>query len=394
MLGGASVGTKALMALWMIVLARALTASEFGELSLVLAMLAVSQIVADTGVSLFLTREVADKGLVESGPLVSAAMRLQTALGVLVGSVLWAVLETVQAAPTRIILPVVLGVILGGTTQVSRGVLRGQQLFLVDAALQVFGAGSLVIATLIMGAGVSVILAVWVFVACQVPVSLLLPLWFMWRWPRRKTSQVVRVRSLFRRTISFNLFGSLAALFTRLDIIILGWMASNVAVARYSASLQIFYGVSAVAGAAALALLPTFVSAVRMSDPRQARSAFVRQLKLYGLAGLACSVAVVGASGFMPTIFGPGYSDSVELLRLMGAGLFAVVPGYVSGQMLIAQGRQRVVLYCFVFAFCAGALIYPTAFTAAGVIGVAASMIALSALMSIIQGVAAWRVLT
>jgi O-antigen/teichoic acid export membrane protein len=387
-LAAASVMNRVLAATWVVLLARVLDVKSFGTISLALAVMAVTQILADTGLSLFLTQRIGVRGVSASIETVRSALRLQILVAGSIGTLLSIGFLITHSFPFGTALAVGVGVVLSGMTQISRGILRGSQRFFADAALQTASAVGVTVVTFAVRDLLSVSGAMWIYVACQAPGAFAVPTWTLVVF-RHVRATPMRLLTVLKDTAIINVFGTFAASFTRVDVLLLGLVAPRDLVAQYAASLQVFYGLSMTCGAAALTIAPR-ISRAAASRATGLRRAYLGSLRRYSAAGLACSCFGTVLAVSMPSIFGSAYERSIQPLLVMAMGLVVIVPGYVSGQFLIAFERQSVLLWSFGAALILAVPVYYVGYQIGGIVGVAVGMTLISIGMSIHQGRVVW----
>jgi O-antigen/teichoic acid export membrane protein len=145
--------------------------------------------------------------------------------------------------------------------------------------------------------------------------------------------------------LSLPLAGTLLVnyLYFRLDILLLSWMKTDVAVARYSLAYRVLEGLMVLPSYVMLALFPTI--ARQQDDPGALRKTL--GLALAGLEAAALPMAAlmaIFASEIIVLLGGSKYSTAAPVLALLALALAISYVSGVFGNTLLALGRQRMTL--------------------------------------------------
>lgn len=145
--------------------------------------------------------------------------------------------------------------------------------------------------------------------------------------------------ALLRSALPFGLLMAGFALYYRVDMLILEWLATPGELGRYAAAYRFLDAVIALAAALGGPLFPR-LSAVATSAPAEARrllEAGWRPLLALGLPLTLGTVAV--ADGLVALLFGPAFAGAAPLLRLLILGTLPLFWANVGNHALIAADR-------------------------------------------------------
>jgi O-antigen/teichoic acid export membrane protein len=130
-------------------------------------------------------------------------------------------------------------------------------------------------------------------------------------------------------------------LYTRVAIFLLQGLRGSADVAEYGVALRLLEPMYLIPAAMSAVFYPAYVRALA-DAPSEASRMVARWTAAVAGLGVAAYVALaVLGLPFIVLFFGPGFASSGELLRLLG---LALVPGFVSfllNQALIARGQAR-----------------------------------------------------
>lgn len=329
------------LALWA---ARELGEAGFGLYNYGLALGFVLAQVADMGLQVLMTREVAMNGM-EARPAVQAALRLKLLLSLPVVLLLMLLAGgrpfLVQFSFVCLGLAMLLQTFLEFVAYVFRGQqrLREEGQLLAAARLLTAGVGGL---TLWLGGGLlglalATLLAVGLMVA-----------WGLWRmrqegWLARvvaETSATAMGWSLLRQALPLGVATFLSIAYTRLAIFVLEARLGEAAVAHYSAAQRLVEPTQILPAALLAAVFPALAQAMGQ-EPARARRLGRNSTALLALAGGGLALFFwLAAPYLMPFLYGPEFGEASAVLRWLG---LSILPAYVNfslTHLLIARGQQ------------------------------------------------------
>lgn len=393
MLASSTVGLKLVTAAWGILVARLLGPGLYGGFAYILALIAATQIFSDAGASSYIARYVARRG--GRGDLsltLRSLIRLQTGLAFIAATILACLSAIYLDISSSTVGAVFVIVVVTALAQVGRGLLRGSGQAHHEVFLQLIGYFVLMALTLVVGTKMTVGAASWLYSLWAVPILLYSIIWAL-RARRQGRRRKLRKRSIsaaFKATLPLNVTGSLGALWTRLDVLILGGVVTSVYVGYYSAALQVYTGIVAVAAASSVVLVPTFAAA-RRERPRY-RILVSRWWGIYFGVGFLVGVTTLALAQWLPELLGEAYRGSVDIVRVLALGLPMVFASAVTGQALIGAGRER--LSASILAACVilGVVTHLIGAFMFGVVGVALSLVFIVTIRLVMETVAVRRV--
>lgn len=341
---------KVVTALWGLLVARNLGAEKYGEFALVLAIIAATQVFSDAGVGPYLARYIARRGRLTFTLTIRVVMVLQFTLALVSIGVLSSFLHFFTGLGLSIKLGVAMVVLVTALAQVVRGALRGQGRADLEVATQLIGYAVLFAFTVLIGEGITVGVATWMYSVWAMPVLLAgLFIRTIRPIPPRSNQPLIRMARMtwlaFCCSFSLNAIGSLGALWTRLDVLILGVFVTSSQLGNYSAAIQVYFGIISLGPPVAAALLPFFV------ENRFKSHVFTDGLNKWialstGVGALMSVVIIVFASS-IASLFGPSFAAAVPIIRIVAIGIPFVLGSAILAQGLIAINSERVLLAIF-----------------------------------------------
>ncbi|MBK8902037.1 MAG: oligosaccharide flippase family protein [Anaerolineaceae bacterium] len=345
---GAEVGGRAATFLLLLLAARRLTTADFGSYNYALALGFVLVQMADFGLQLLVTREVARLGLA-ARPQVVGAFRLKLWLCLPVVTVLVAVAFN-QPVHGPVIFLLGLTLLLQTFVEFVAYVFRGQQRLWVEVQLllwvrvgtAVFGALILwqteqllwlaIISLLVMASALLFALsqlrqAGWVDDFAQ-----LLPS----GWPVTAVS-----RQLIQQAWPLGLAIFLSIAYTRLAILLLAVWGDAAAVAHYSAAWRLVEPTQILPASLLAAVFPAF--SLALTQNRRRAGQLGRQTSLLlALAGAAVAL-IFGLAGpwLVGWLYGPDFAASAPVLQVLGLTVLPVYLNYSLTHYLVARGQQQ-----------------------------------------------------
>jgi O-antigen/teichoic acid export membrane protein len=322
-----------------VILARVLGVDRLGAYAYAMGLAALFGLLPNLGISTFVTRAIARDPDVGAG-VVRAAVRAQALLaaGVLIAIPAFAAILPGQPVPLGYVALAAAQLAIGTLSWPYLAVLGGRARYDWVAVSELAGGVAGTLLLLAAGAlrgGVATFL--WAHVlaaACAVVVARRLALPFL----PTGGSQVLRLSTLFRQASPFGAAAAVQSLYTRLDILLLGQMASTVALGLYNVAykptnLAVNFGAT-VAGA----LLPVMAQAPGRGVP----AAFDRVMRGLGAAAPAMALAIGGLAGpMLRVLYGTEFTAAAPILVLLGWSAAANWLYAPLGVALQARGRER-----------------------------------------------------
>src|SRR6266571_3755042 len=281
-----------------VILARVLGAELLGEYAYAMGLAALFGLFPNMGISTVVTRAIARDPVGGNG-VFRVALRAQVLLAGLVFGVIpmFAVLLPEQPVPLMYVglaaAQLALGTLSWPYLAVLGGRARYDSLARAELASGIVGTTALLIA-----AGIAVLVA-------RRAAAPLLP---------TEGAQTMTLRALFRQGAPFGAGAAVQSLYTRVDILLLGQMATTVALGLYSAAykpinLAVYFGATASG-----ALFPLMVQAPKGSVPE----AFARVMRGLGAAAPAMALTFSGLAGLLlQTLYGAEFAPAAPILVIL-----------------------------------------------------------------------------
>jgi O-antigen/teichoic acid export membrane protein len=321
-----------------VVLARALSASDFGLVNVAIAISGTALVASSLGLPDLAARDAAvapeRAGWLAGHVAVTRSLALGalSAVGILLATEAW---------PGHTPLLVTAAAMAAFMAVSSDWLARGLERMSVVAAANAAGgltvlAGSIVVAALSGNATAAV--AVFALAECAVATVL----WGNLRRVSKFEFGVSGMRPMLRRARPLA-FSALAIYiyYANLDTIILAVSHSNNEAGLYSGAYRLFLVLNVVGVFAAYAMLPTLArladAGAQLEADRLVRS-MLAALAGYGLLTLA--LVELGGADALGLLFGTHFRAASEAFVLLAAGVAWFVVGYPAGYSLIAQGEN------------------------------------------------------
>jgi len=320
-----------------ILVARALGAERLGEYAYAMGLAGLFALLPNLGINPVVTRAVAACPE-DEGAVLPIAVRTQTFLAVLVAGAipLFAALLPAQPVPLTYVALAAAQLGLGTLGWPYLAVLAGRAAFARVAAVELASAllGTLcLLAALLIAGGVPGVLASHVVAA---GIAALLARAFTRPARRNPRRPALRLRDLARQAAPFGATAAAQGLYTRLDVLLLGQLASSRAVGLYSVAYKapnlLTYLGSTVAGP----LFPLMAQTGTTESP----VAFQRAVRALGVMGPAVALALSGlAAPILGLLYGSEYEAAAPLLVLLA---WSAAANWLYAPLAVAlQARRR-----------------------------------------------------
>jgi|NGEPerStandDraft_6_1074524.scaffolds.fasta_scaffold20305_3 PST family polysaccharide transporter len=313
-----------LSALWLVIAARNLTPTEFGDLAIVLAAGAIGGVFGDLGQQTALAHEIARCGVLDRGLILAVIRRrLVMSIGAVV---LIAVLYLSASSDSSLLVPLIFAGSTFGTaiysSEISAMTAVGRAQY--DGANELFSR----LAVLLVGwwwlrHGGGLVAAVLIYALADVASALTITL--MMRPQFRTSVHKIDLGQLkIRRTAKFALALTAAVIYARVDTWLLGQLKGSVVAGHYAAADKVLD---------AVLLVPAALGALSIAQvsPLPPWERWRRSKVLVGLAVLLSTVPAIVVGFFAPQVmaglFGPSFRATSVVLVIL---LLSVPPGAVA----------------------------------------------------------------
>lgn len=349
------VGRLALFAL-VIFAARRLGESSFGLYNYALALGFVLAQLADLGMQLVITREIAaeeerqtDEAAIRS--LVVTSLQLKVVLSVAVSLLLGVVISRRPGGENAALFLLALLPLLQSFPEFTGYVFRGRQNLWVEArllaaariALALSGMLALLANGGLLGLAIS-----------QAIVGFLFALWGLrllrdggWLFGlgealglRRLASQGDQIRYLLRQSLPLGVAIFLSIAYVRLAVLMLDYIQGEAAVAQFSAASRLIEPAQLVPASLMAAVFPAFTIALRRGSGEAWRMGSRATLLLLALGLALAAAGWLVAPYALPWLYGPAYAESVRVFQVLGISLAPAFVNYSLTHYLVARGQQ------------------------------------------------------
>jgi len=327
-----------------VAIARAVGPGEYGRFTYALAFAAAFGACADFGIGRYLTRSIA--GIPRRAPeLLPAALAAKTL--VLVPCLAVAVPLVVRAAADWRLLLLLLLVTTGQTyASVPRGAWYGMERMELDAATRLCERCIALAGTLLALAAGWGLIGVGIAWLAATVADLLVVGWLVLRERAavRWLGARANVASLLRSAWPLGLSGLVLTLSSGVPLFLLKNWVGVQATGQYSAAVTPVLALIPLPVTVAAAGLPVLSRLYRV-DRSEVSAAFDLQLRLFALVGLAAAAGLaVTSPTLLRTVYGPAFAPSGDVPRILALGLIAIFPTQVCVNVLVAAGRQSLLL--------------------------------------------------
>ena len=326
-----------------VVLVRALGVERLGAYAYAMGVTALFGLLPNLGISTVVTRSIARDPADRTG-IVRAAARAQ---GLLAAGVLMLIPAFAWILPGQ---PVPLGFVALAAAQFAVGTLswphlavlagraRYDRVAAVDLTAAFIGTGSIVVAAAFQGGVVAFLCAHVLAAGISVLVARRIARPFRSMGPSAGRSASLRLGALLRQAAPLGATAAVQSLYTRLDILMLGQMASTAALGLYSAAyrptnLAVYLG-NTVGG--------TLLPLMAQEPPRGTPVAFVRAMRGLGAAAPAMALAFAGlATPALTLLFGAPFAAGGPILAILA---FSAACNWLYAPLAIslqARGQER-----------------------------------------------------
>ncbi len=333
-LSGARIGAAVVSAFWLILAARTLTLSEYGDLAQVVSLSVVLTAASDLGLSIILAHDAA-RDPTSSRLVLRAVVRARLLLGIPACLAMALLYRAAAAGPELAVVGIISISMLATMIHQSFSVcLRGIGDVRPEAGnefvsrLLVLGLGY---ATVLAGGGV--VGAVAVYALADVLSAVALTAYGRRRLPRPVAPRHVEIS--VHRVARLALIVVGMTIYARADLWLMGVLKGSVSVARYAAPYRLFEGSLLVASAFA-ALVPNAVARSQRGDLQ--RNVWRLAMVAVVLTSVAALVGFVIAEPMLRVLYGERYASTAPTLRIL---LVAAIPSAAVLVMVQATALTR-----------------------------------------------------
>ena len=346
----ADIGGKVASFVLYVVMARRLGASEYGVFTFALSYVTIVTVLGDFGQDLILTREVSrDHRRLRGYFGNTLALKLVLSVPALALAIVFLV-PFATSQTVEVVALLGLAVVFELLARTSFATCQAfEQLWLVPLVIvpQRFLTAVFGIVALVLGADVVVVAAIYLASAL---VALALAYYLLFRTIVRPDVSVSTAvwRPLMSAAVPVGVATVASLVLFRVDTVMLAAFKPSDAVGNYGAAYRLLESTLFLSWAVGAAVFPVFSRLTPRTEP-PVGLVFQKSLKLL----IACTLPLAAgtailAAPLIDVLYGAQYQDAVTALRLLAPALALYPLSYIAGQLLISQGRQRVLTVTFI----------------------------------------------
>lgn len=322
-----------------IILARALGAERLGAYAYAMGLAALFGLIPNLGLNTVIARAISQQPNAWAS-VFRTAVRAQVLLAgiALIAIPAFAVMLPAQPVPIGYVLLAVLQMTIGILSWPYLAVLAGHSRFdrvaTVELTAGVLGTTTLLVAVVLQG-GVVAVLAAHVLAsvgAVLMAKRVAQPFLGSGRTPP------IGIIAILKQAAPFGAVAAAQSLYTRLDILLLGQMASTAAVGLYSVAYKPTNMIVYLGGTIAVTLFPLMAMAPRTGTPVP----FQRAMRGLGVTGPAMALVLSGLAGpTLQLLYGAEYAAAAPILAVLAWSVVANWLYMPLGTALQARGQER-----------------------------------------------------
>ena len=320
-----------------VILARILGVDRLGAYAYAMGLAALFGLVVNVGISTVVTRTIAQDSHTGAG-VVRAALRAQALLaaGFLIAALVFAGILPAQPVPLGYIALAAAQLALGTLSWPYLAVIAGRARFDRLAAAEL-AAGMVGTLTLLGAAALhgGVAAFLWAHVLAA-GIAVLVARWVAFPFLPKDGTQTLPLGTLVRQATPFGATTAAQSLYTRLDVLLLGQMASTVDLGLYNVAGKVTNLAVQFGGPVAGALFPIMVQAPQRGVP----ASFERAMRGLCAAAPAMALAVSGLAGpLLLGLYGGAFAAAAPILLLLA---WSAAANWLYGPLSVAlQARGR-----------------------------------------------------
>ena len=278
-------------------------------------------------------------------------------------------------------------ILLISVTEVLRPAFTSRHLMIFGAAFDLTGLAVFAIAAtavLVLGGGPYELLAVSVLGSAVTALCAVVLLRRTGLRPRLSLDSG-RVMRVVRVAIPLAGITFVNTIYDRLDVVLLSKLGSATEVAHYSVTYTLTKFTWLVPTVLVAAIYPIFARQLE-EDRDRARATMFTTLRALLLVGLPAALFLsLAGHDFLPWFFGPGYSESGDLLAVMAWNTVAIYVNYVTWYAMVGLGLEREALWALAASLALNAGLNVILIPIHGAMGAAVALVAAELLLCVIQ---------
>lgn len=338
----------------MVLIARTFGVEDFGKIALAITITGVLFFVADFGLTIYSTREVArDNSII--GALVATSIRIKLVSSVLTLSIAWLVTTILDyPSDTTLLIYIFSGsAIIFSFSSFFIGILRGSDRFDHEAIIYIVQSGILLLLVLLVlemdRTLVNIAIA---FIASRIA-GLLTSVCFLnrLRGKHSLSTSFLSVKNISQKSFPFAAHALFGIIYLQADTIFLSKISGDVEVGLYQAAMRIIIVLLYLQEIMVTAFFPSLSKLYKYSIEELLKKGKRLNFYLFILAlPLSLSITLIGPM-IMDLVYTPEYSDAALYLQILASLLLFRFLGATYGILLSASDNQNLRMFSAIMAF-------------------------------------------
>lgn len=343
--GLADLGSKLATTVLFVLMARRLGGAQFGVFTFALSLVTLVTVLGDFGQNSVLTREVArDRSQLDRHFVNNLLLKLMLAVPALALAIAVVSAASTDSETRTVVALLGTAVVIELLRDTCFAVFQAyERLAFIPLALisQRFLTTIVGAVALFLGAGVVAVAAIYLAgaaVAFVIAISLVFG-----KIARPRLEPDPRIwKPLMRAALPIGLAGVFGTVLFRVDMSMLAAFKSKAVVGQYAAAYRLFEATLFVGWSIGAAVYPAFARLTPRTTP-QVGAVFERAIKFVLLVTAPAAIgATILAKPIVDLVYGSPYREAITSLRLLGPAICLYPVAYLSGLLLVARDRQRI----------------------------------------------------
>lgn len=341
-------------AIVMVSIARIFGVQEFGKIALAITITSILFFVADFGLTIYSTREVArDNSII--GALAATSIRIKIVSSGLTLFIAWLVTTLLNYPPdTTLLIYLFSGsAIIFSFSSFFIGILRGSNRFDNEAIIYfVQNVMLLLLVLLVIKLDQSIVNIAFAFIASRVA-GLLTSLYFYYRLKGKHylSASFLTVKDVSRKSFPFATHALFGIIYMQADTVFLSKMSGDIEVGLYQAAMRIIIVLLYLQEIMVTAFFPSLSKLYKYSIKELIKKSKRLNFYLFILAlPLSLSITLIG-SMIIDVVYTPEYSNAALFLQILSSLILLRFLGSTYGILLSASDNQHLRMFSVIMAF-------------------------------------------
>ena len=338
----------------MVLIARIFGVEEFGQIALAITITSILFFVADFGLTIYSTREVArDSSII--GALAGTSVRIKLVSSGLTLFIAWLV-TSILDYPTDTTLLIYLfsgSAIIFSFSSIFIGILRGGNRFDYESIIYFVQNGMLLLLVLlVIKIDQSMVNIAFAFLASRVA-GLLTSIFFFYRLKRKHylSDSLLSFKNVSRKSFPFAAHALFGIIYMHADTVILSKISGDTEVGLYQAAMRIIIVLLYLQEIMVTAFFPSLSKLYKYSIEELIKRGKQLNFYLFILAlPLSLSITLLG-SMIIDTVYTPEFSNAALFLQILSSLVLLRFLGATYGILLSASDNQHLRMFTVIIAF-------------------------------------------